>query len=246
TGVSSASGYAACPITFSPIQSPDGVTAFSDTESCSDSGTDGNGNPFSGSASISMSFSHTLNGAELQSVSASETVTSSELNAGASGDYALYFTIATTMQVSINASFTGPACNDGHGIGLNEFSPSRFNIINTHSAVNQTLLLTPATYDLGISASTNPASSGCLTTNDDFSLFVSFGTSPTPTPTPVTPTPTPTQPVSFDWSVPARFDGLDHNGDGLPDYFGPDGSLVISPSRWRVDFTYTVGNACPA
>ena len=50
--------------------------------------------------------------------------------------------------------------------------------------------------------------------------------------------------VDFDWTVPDRFDGLDHNGDGLTDYFAPDGPLVIDPGSWRVDFTYTDDGAC--
>ncbi len=51
-------------------------------------------------------------------------------------------------------------------------------------------------------------------------------------------------PVDFDWTVPDRFDGQDHNGDGLTDYFAPDGPLVIDPSHWEVDFSYSENGAC--
>ncbi len=50
--------------------------------------------------------------------------------------------------------------------------------------------------------------------------------------------------VDFDWTVPDRFDGQDHNGDGIADYFAPDGPLVIDPGSWRVDFTYTENGVC--
>ncbi|MGA7670945.1 MAG: Calx-beta domain-containing protein, partial [Nitrolancea sp.] len=50
--------------------------------------------------------------------------------------------------------------------------------------------------------------------------------------------------VDFDWTVPNRFDGQDHNGDGLADYFAPDGPLVIDPARWEIDFTYTNDGSC--
>jgi len=53
-----------------------------------------------------------------------------------------------------------------------------------------------------------------------------------------------TSAVDFDWMVPERY-GADQNLDGLLDYYPPDGTLQISPARWRVDFTFTVGNACP-
>ncbi len=50
--------------------------------------------------------------------------------------------------------------------------------------------------------------------------------------------------VEFDWTVPDRFDGQDHNGDGLADYFAPDGPLEIDPGKWEVDFTYKDDGSC--
>lgn len=51
-----------------------------------------------------------------------------------------------------------------------------------------------------------------------------------------------TSAVDFDWTVPDRF-GFDKDGDGLVDYYAPDGSLIISSDRWRVDFTYSDADA---
>jgi hypothetical protein len=50
--------------------------------------------------------------------------------------------------------------------------------------------------------------------------------------------------IAFDWTVPERFDGQDHDGNGLADAFAPDGRLDVAPARWPVDFTYTSSGAC--
>jgi hypothetical protein len=42
--------------------------------------------------------------------------------------------------------------------------------------------------------------------------------------------------TGFDWKMPDRF-GFDKNGDGLVDYYPPDGGLVIDPGSWQVDFS---------
>lgn len=47
--------------------------------------------------------------------------------------------------------------------------------------------------------------------------------------------------VDFDWSMPDRF-GLDANGNSLIDYYTT--AAAISPSSWRVDFTYGSGQVC--
>jgi hypothetical protein len=55
--------------------------------------------------------------------------------------------------------------------------------------------------------------------------------------------------VDFGWTVPDRFDGKDHNVDGLVDYFPPDAhgdGLKITPDFWRVDFTYKDQAGCEA
>ena len=51
--------------------------------------------------------------------------------------------------------------------------------------------------------------------------------------------------IDFDWTVPDRF-GFDQNGDHLIDYYPTDGSLVVAPARWRVDFGFTLAGACPS
>lgn len=52
----------------------------------------------------------------------------------------------------------------------------------------------------------------------------------------------------FLWSVPSRFDGNDHDGDGIADYFAPSGHLgPISPSSWPMDFDASdpISGECP-
>jgi Tol biopolymer transport system component len=51
--------------------------------------------------------------------------------------------------------------------------------------------------------------------------------------------------VSFDWTVPARF-GADADGNGMLDYFPPDGSLEIEPAGFQVDFTTDTPSNCDA
>lgn len=47
----------------------------------------------------------------------------------------------------------------------------------------------------------------------------------------------------FDWTMPDRF-GADSDGDGLTDYYPPDGNLQIDPGSWQVDFSATDPNHC--
>lgn len=56
--------------------------------------------------------------------------------------------------------------------------------------------------------------------------------------------------VDFEWSMPDRFDGLDHDGNGLVDYFPSDGSGSdsslgsITPASWHVNVDASDNGSC--